>query len=334
MLSADISMELHLDDLPNIKEDLLTVGVIHAHDVHALCNDVAAMIFPSAITPPTEETISAMTRKLVAVVSDIEAQLLDCDRTSELSRSWSLLAESGFLRERDLIDFMLARVAEDRLDAKLSGSAQQLPAVLLDHADPNVAEAAQALLAANSLHRNAHGFTYQALRPELLHQLCWRLVAAMEVTSGSRNTAVVANARALLANYDEGRTAQAAARKLVHFLDNEHRTGLLDPDNTGIHLYVAYLASVLDIDQDHVLHLIDSGSAAPLGVMLRGADNDAEQAMAAIYRFKGFSLTPRDVGLFEQGFERLEPEVARSAISGWASARAKYLIFPQGATNA
>ena len=62
-------MELHLDKLPDSKQDLLTVGATHARDVHALCNDVAAMIFPSAVTPPTEATISAVTVKLVALVS-------------------------------------------------------------------------------------------------------------------------------------------------------------------------------------------------------------------------------------------------------------------------
>lgn len=323
-------MGQHLADLPSNKEDLLTVGAIHASDVQTRCVDLAAMIFPSAINPPTEACISAVTIKLVNVVSDIEAALLKNTKSvvSDLPSTWSLLAKSGFLREHDLIDFMLARVAEDRLDAKLTGPNHQLPAELLAHSNAGIAKAAQRLLAADSLNRRSPGTSYHALRPELLHQLCWRLVAAIEVERGSRNDEVIASAQTLLAEYDEGLTAQVAARKLLHFLDGGRDADLSHPDKAGLQLYVAQLANVLGIDQDHVVLLMDSTSAAPFSIMLRGAGNDAHQAMAAIYRFNGFSLTPRDVGLFEDGFERLDPQEARSTVSKWASARAKYLIFP------
>ncbi len=335
MLRADISMELHLDQSPNNKEDLLTVGAMNARDVHALCNDVAAMIFPSAFNPPTEAMISAVTGKLIMVVSDIEAKLhgRDAVTPSGLPGTWPLLAQSGFLREPDLIDFMLARVAEDSLETKIIGAVQQLPSLLLDHADPNVADASQALLAADSLHRRARGYSYQALRPELLHQLCWRVVAAIEVGNGARDAAVVDRARALLLEYDEGRTAQTAARKLAHFLGEEQRADLLDPNNAGLQLYVAFLANALEIDQDHVLHLINISSSAPLSIMLRAVGNDAEQAMAIIYMFKGFSLTPRDIALFERGFEHLGQDVAKAEVRNWAYARVQYLMFPQGSNS-
>lgn len=323
-------MELHLDKLPDSKQDLLTVGATHARDVHALCNDVAAMIFPSAVTPPTEATISAVTVKLVALVSDIEAVLRGRTEVFPpgLPGTWQLLAQSGFLRERDLIDYILARVAEDRIHAKIPSSLENLPAQLLDHADPNVAEAAQALLAADSLHRRSKGLSYKAMCPELLHQLCWRLVAAIEVADGTRDVSVVANARALLMDYDEAETAQVAAGKMVHFLGVERDADLADPEKAGLQLFIAYLANRLGMDQDHVLHLIDSRSAAPLAIMLRAAGSDAPQAMAIIYLFNGFSLTPRDIGLFEQGFDRLEMDTAKVEIIRWSNERAQYLMFP------
>lgn len=329
MLLAVISMEPHLDELPDSKQDLMTVGAIHARDVHALCNDVATVIFPSAITPPTEATISAVTGKLVALVSDIEMVLRARSEVPvpTLPGIWQILARAGFLREPDLIDYMLARVAEDRLEARLSGKSPKLTAQLLDHADPNVAESTQALLAADSLHRRAKGLSHKALRPEILHQLCWRLVAAIEVADGARDASVVANARSLLADYDEGATAQVAARKLVHFLGKEQHTDLSDPETAGLQLYVAYLASRLEVDQDHVLHLIVSGSAAPLAIMLRAAGNDPAHAMAVIYLFNGFSLTPRDIGLFEQGYERLDPQSATAEIIRWSNERSQYLMF-------
>lgn len=330
MLSAVTSMEAHLDNLPRIKEDLLSVGAGHASDVQSLCNDVAAMIFPSAITPPTEATISAVTRKLVTLVTDIESQLIGRDpQVSGVSpRTWPLLSQSGFLRQSDLIDFMLARVAEDRLEGKIASSTQQLPAQLLNHSDPNVADAAQSLLAADSMYRRARGRSYQALPPELLHQLCWRLVAAIEIDNGKRDVAVIANAKALLSGYDEARTAQASALKLSHFLGNERRDELLDPNIAGMHLFVAHIANTLEIDQDHVLQLIDIGSSAPSLIILRAVDLDPERAMALVHLFKGLSLTPRDIGLFENGFAQLEQCAAKTEVSRWAYARSQFLTFP------
>jgi hypothetical protein len=329
MLSAVISMELHLDELPKAREDLLTAGAMHARDVHALCGDVAAMVFPSAITPPTEATISAVTGKLVAVVSDIEVKLHGNDRSGSggFPSTWRLLAQSVFLREADLIDFMLARVAEDRLEAKIPASAVQLPVQLLDNADPTLADAAQALLAADSLHRRVRGFTYQALRAELLHQLCWRVVAAIEVELGERDHQVVANARRLLADYDEGQTAQAAAHKLTHFMGDSWDAQLRDPNIAGLQLYVAHFANKLAIDQDQVLQLIELAASAPLAIMLRAVGYDAEQAMAVIYQFKGFGLTPRDIALFEYGFDRLDQNTAHAEVGRWAYERSKYLSF-------
>lgn len=330
MLFAVISMESHLKDFAGSKEDLLSVGAIHASDVQSLCNDVAAMIFPSAITPPTEQTISAVTRKLLVLVTDIEMRLIGrgAPVSSGNPRSWPLLAQSGFLRQPDLIDFVLARAAEDRLESKLASSTQQLPAQLLNHSDANIAEAAQSFLAADSLYRRGRGYSYQALPPELLHQLCWRLVAAIEVDNGKRDAAVIANARTLLSDYDEGRTAQAAALKLSHFLGNERKNELLDPNIAGLHLFVAHIANALEIDQDHVLHLIDIGASAPFVIILRAIGLDAESAIGLIYLFKGFSLTPRDIGLFERGFVQLEQDVAKIEVCRWADARRQFLMFP------
>ncbi len=329
MLPAVISMESRLEKLPDSNNDLLIVGAAHARDVQALCADVAVMIFPSALTPPTEAEVSAVTIKLVALVSGIETILRGQPENTplELPRSWPLLAQSGFLREPDLIDYMLARVAEDRLEAKLASVKDQLPARLLDHADPHVADAAQALLAADSLHRRATGFSHRALRPELLHQLCWRLVASIEVADGTRDARVVENARALLADYDEAATAQVAAGKMVHFIQQEFSADLSDPETAGLQLYAAHLAARAGVDHDYVLHLMGRGSVAPFAVLLRAVGNEAAQAMAVLYLFNGFTLTPRDIGLFEAGFDQLDVATANAEVVRWSNARNQYLMF-------
>lgn len=330
MCYAVINREVSVSVLGSSNADLLTVGAAYARDVHALCNDVAAMTFPTAISSPTDELISAVKAKLVAVVFDVEDRLhKGAARTvTGLPATWPLLAQSGFLREPDLIDFMLARVAEDRLSSKIE-STPPFVAKLLDHADIGVAEAAQALLAAESLHRHVRGMSYKALRPELLHQLCWRVVAAFEVAGGARDANILENARSLLAEYDESQTVQPASRKLAHFLGAEGVTDLLDPEKSGLHLYAALLASNLDIDHDQVLCLMDSSSIAPLSVMLCAVGNSFDQALATIYMLKGFSLTPNDVAMFNSGFPSLKQELAAEEIRRWAVNRAQFLMSQQ-----
>ena len=319
-----------MTDLSSISTDLLTVGAQHARDANALCNDVAAIAFPSAIAPTTDELISAVRAKLRAVIFDIEDRLQA--RAHSLSvglpATWFLLAHSGFLREPDLIDFMLARVAEDRLSAKID-STPRFIAELLDHAEVGVADAAQALLAADSLHRHERGMSYKALRPELLHQLCWRVVAAFEVSAGIRDAQMVDNARSLLSEYDEAQTLQPASRKLAHFLNDERISELLDPETAGLHLYVAVLASRLEIDHDQVLRLMESSSIAPLAVMLRAVGHTLDQALATIYLLKEFSLTSHDLAMLDSGFPALDQASAAEEIRRWALGRTQFLMSQQ-----
>ncbi|MBL0925038.1 MAG: hypothetical protein IBJ12_11310 [Sphingomonadaceae bacterium] len=178
-------------------DNLIQVGATYARDIHALCSDVSAIVFQSAIVPVTEAMTTAVSSKLRHLVSDIEMQLCS-PKCSDGPKSWDMLAQSGFLREADLIDFMLARVAEDRLCAVLGGKTPPLSHELIDHPDGNVADAAQLLLAAASLHRQGVGHSYLDLPPELLHKLCWRVVAALEVIGGERQPAAIAAARHII----------------------------------------------------------------------------------------------------------------------------------------
>ena len=307
---------------------LLKVAADHARDIHALCTDVAAVIFPSAIVPPTEATINAVSAKLLQIVSDIEAALSRRD-AGRLPLTWPTLARSGFLREPDLIDFILARVAEDRLEAKIDGAYGRLPTLLLDHADGNIADAAQALLAAESLHRHSLGNAHLTLTPELLHKLCWRVAAALEVVHGKRQPEVVAAVRAVIAGYSEASRAQAAAGKIVHFSSEPDRLAFFKPAIAGVNLHIAAMSAALDLDQDHVLRLIDAGSCAPYAIMLAAADIPKFEAIEAIYLFRKEALTPREAGIIDTGYESLNRSDALIEIGNWASARTNFLAFGQ-----
>jgi hypothetical protein len=313
-----------LDGLLGPQDYLLSIACTHARDVDALCQDAASIIFPSAVHTPSEATISAVSVKLLQIVRDIEARL---QGAALEPITGPLLARSGFLRETDIVDFALARVAEDNLMARLGGGVSQLAVELLDHADKSVREAAQSLLAADSLQLRSQGRSFLALPPELLYKICWRIVAALEVLSGSRSDQIINNARTLIASYDEARTAPASARKIVHFLREEECASLSNPHHAGIHLFVAQLSANLNIGHDHILRLIDFESAFPMMVMLAAANLPKDAALRAIIDLRVQILSPREAALFEAEYMHFSPEMARQQLNDWSSARSLFLSF-------
>lgn len=321
-------MGIPLDYGVDQNDQLLKVAADHARDIHALCADVAAVIFPSAMVPPSEATIAAVSAKLRQLISDIETAILPGEAVQP-PLTWVTLARSGFLREPDLIDFILARVSEERLEAALGDQNIVLPTTLLDHSNGEIAEAAQTLLAAESLHRHAASNSHQSMPPELLHKLSWRIAAAHEVIHGARQPELIAAVRVLISQYSESNRAQAAARKIVHFSDEAERLLMLNPAIAGVHLHVATLSTLLELDQDHVVRLIDAGSSAPYAIILAAAGVAKSEAIDAIYLFRGAVLTPREAGIFDVGYPAMEQHEALAEIAKWASARTNYLAFGQ-----
>lgn len=313
-----------MDGLLGPQEDLLSIASVHARDVDALCLDVAAIIFPSAVHTPSEATISAVSVKLLQIVRDIEAKL---QGTSSESITGSLLARSGFLREPDLVDFALARVAEDNLIARLGGGFSEFAVDLLDSENKSVAEAAQTLLAADSLQLRSQGQSYLTLPPELLYKVCWRIVAALEVLSGSRSELVISNARSLLSSYHEAHTAPASARKIVHFIGDAARYEMSNPHHAGIHLFAAQLSADLNIGHDHILRMIDFESAFPMMVLLAADGVPRDDALQIIIDLRGNILTAREAALFETEYAQITPDMARDLLNQWSSARMSVLSF-------
>ena len=305
-------------------EDLLSVATAHARDADALCLDVAAVIFPSATHSPSEETISAVSVKLLQIIRDIEVKLAGDTRDP---KTWPLLVRSGFLRETALVDFAMARVAEDRLDARLGNGQPAFVTGLLDHRDVNVAQAAQILLAADSLHLRAQGRTYMNLPPELLHKSCWRVVAALEVSLGERSEEIIQAAHALIALYDEARTAPAAARKIVHFLSDELGDDLLNPRTCGVHLFVAQLSADLNLEHDHILRIMDFESAFAFMVMLAAMDIPKSDALRILVDLRSQMLTPREAALFENAYVQIGVQTALEVVASWSASRLSLLTF-------
>jgi hypothetical protein len=319
---------LPVDRLIAKNDDLLSVAAVHASDINAVSADVAATIFPGSLFPPSDAVISAVSTKLTKIVRDLEAKLLGVEAHSGmLPVTWNMLSQSGFLRESDLVDFVLARVSEDRLDGKIGSIGTAFIAGLLDHSDIHVVESARVLLATDSLHRRSGGGSYLMLPPELLHKLSWRVVAALEVLEKQRSPEYIVAARQILGSYDEAQTAPAVARKIVHFLGKDEHGKLLAPEICGIHLFVAKIASEVNLDHDHVLRLIDCSSSAPLTVLLSVAGLSRDEIGARLVDLRGQTLTPREAALFDSGFAKIDRDSAITQIASWSVARAKYLAF-------
>lgn len=324
-----------MDASPKHDRALIAAASAHARDAQDYAQDISAILFPRSIVSPSEEMVSALRTKMLALVSGIEAALTGqtVQPTGQLPQSWPMLSRSGFLGEADLVDFMLARVAEDRIEKCLATGEYETPASLLvalaGSEDAQIADAAKSLLAADSLHRHARGHSHHGLKPEILHRLCWRVVAALEVASGVREASAVENARVLLDQYDEAKTAEASARRLMHLL-GPAGGNFLAVEQAGLHLFIASMASTLGMEPDHILRLIDGASAAPLTMMLRARGVSPDAALALIYQMKGFSLTPQDIHLFENGYSLLDRDEALAEIRQWSSERAHAMLKPEG----
>ena len=322
--SADNNTGLALNISLGHNDDLLSVATAHARDADALCLDVAAIIFPSATLSPSEATISAVSVKLLQIIRDIEVRIAGETRDP---RTWPLLVRSGFLRETALVDYAMARVAEDRLDVRLGTGQRIFVNELLDHPEAGVAEAAQILLAADSLHLRAQGQTYLNLPPELLHKSCWRVVAALEVSQGERSDEVINAAHDLIALYDEASTAPAAARKIIHFLGEDMRGDLLDAQKCGVHLFVAQLSAELNLEHDHILRIIDFESALSFMIMLAAMGLPKSDALRTLINLRGDLLSPREAAIFETSYAGIAPQAALETVASWSASRLSLLTF-------
>jgi hypothetical protein len=305
-------------------EDLLSIATAHARDVDALCLDTAAIIFPSATLSPSEAMISAVSVKLLQLVRDIEVKLAGNAREP---KTWPLLVRSGFLRETALVEFAMARVAEDKINDRLGQGQPAFVTGLLDHPVRNVADAAQILLAADSLHLRAGGRTFLNLPPELLYKSCWRVVAALEVSQGERSEDVIKAAHALIALYDEASTAPAAARKIVHFLKDELRNDLLNPATCGVHLFVAQLSAELNLEHDHILRIIDFESAVAFMILLASMGIAKAAALRILLDVRCQMLTAREAAIFEANYERISRQDALNTVASWSASRLSLLTF-------
>ncbi len=309
-------------------DSLIGLADSYARDNQLLCNDVCRMILPEASRIPSESLLSGVTRKLLQIVSEIERELTG--EKQETPTSWPWLSRSGLLREAGLVNFLMACEAEEMIEDRISRGADtalggQIAARLIGDEHDGIAEAAQSILAHASLRRRKAAMSIHDMPPEMLHQLCWRIVAALQMEQGAENKHIRDNAHTLLGSFDESRSARGAARKLLHFTRARGEDGLEDIGYAGCGLFIALLAQESGLTEDFILNLVHGASASVLAVIQRSAGISAENAMRNLAIFSGFEMTPIDITLFDSDYEQITDETVQSVIASWGEQNERYL---------
>ncbi len=288
-----------------------------AATLRLFANDVACQLFPYTSVVPSEELLATVRLALYRLVSGIEIALGTL-QAGEAPRSWDLLCRSGLLREADLIDYCLARIAEDRIRSRIDSSGsimvQQLPARLLHNADPLLAETARSLLAAESqLRRNDPESLCAQMPPELLHLMAWRVVAALKIepaASGEAGRTTESACAKMLSGRREASSLQASASKLVYFLPDELRGELNAPASAGLSMFVAAIAMRTGLTPDIVYRLIDDERPEAFLIMMRASGFDFDAALALAEYLRGVRPSETSHSSFLADYQALPHEEA------------------------
>lgn len=283
-----------------------------------LCDDLAQLLFPRVQHTPSEAMQASVRLVLQMLVRGIESGL-GVEQNDAVPRSWDILCRSGLLREPALLEFALARIAEEHISRRVNEGRpdifRQIAVEMLDSKDSSLAQSARNLLVAeNSLELHTPERLIDQMPAELLHLLLWRVVAVFQSASAGDARAYVDAGNILLSRHDESRTLNAAAAKLVYFLPDDKRAKLADPVLAGLSLYASGLAQEFRISHDRVLRFIDEDSVAPFLVLLRARDCDAATAMSIVQYLRGPRADDYRLPELLEQFAVLKTEEARSAI--------------------
>jgi uncharacterized protein (DUF2336 family) len=209
-----------------------------------------------------------------------------------------ILERSAGLPDADLIGALLRRAEEHRLH-KSAAAESALLIELAGDGDEEIAGEAMALLIAQGGRLDRFQEPVMArteLGAELQHRIVWAVAAALrqyltaeqDVDPAAADRAIAASAGGLLAAYDEGRTVDAMAARLVQRL---HRAGRLDDvcvartlAEGGLPLFLAALAVRSGLASDAVWEIVSEPAGRGPALLLRAAGIGRGHAAAILLR--------------------------------------------------
>lgn len=246
------------------------------------------------------------------------------------------LSRAGLLRDRQLMDELIAQVRCDMIGTALPALAIEpdRPSLLVRLAEVDdgvVAAAARALLSAEARHRDmlAHGGAVAGILPgERHHQLVWWVAASIRegqiAASGEDATvdcAIVEAAQRSLAAHDEGQRSEALAVRLAAAIDarpNEIGELLIEAlGDRRLILFAALLGRAVDLDFEGARAILLEPEGDRLWLALRAAALD-RATIARIALALAEADPRRDIEAFADDLDAIAAvpmEAARSALA-------------------
>ncbi|WP_267381006.1 MULTISPECIES: DUF2336 domain-containing protein [unclassified Sphingomonas] len=239
------------------------------------------------------------------------------------------LTRAGLLRDRALMDELIARVRQDLLGDALPSAVggpdeASLLVRLIEGPDTIVAATASALLAAQSRRRSANiGGTVapNELPAELHHRLVWWVAAALRSDDdGAVDHALAEAAQRSLGAHDEGERVEAVAMRLAAAIDAApEELAMLLTDSLGDRqpaLFAALLGHALGYDYDAVRALMIEPEGERLWLALRAVACGRE-TLARVALALSEADPRRDIEAFADALDDIaavDPHVARMAL--------------------
>jgi len=233
-----------------------------------------------------EASVSAIERDVSEAAARLLASRGDGSAAKAIATGnasvFARLIDSGLLRDRALMDEVVAQARIDLIDEALvtnraPGVTTGLLARLRDHDDPMVRDAAIDYLLADSRRRAPVEGRGAELPAELHHQLVWWVAAALRERLGgvsvSADRALVDAAMQRIAHFDGAAGTIVAAHRLAAAIDAdvERLPGLLIEALTEGRalLFAAFLAHALGIEMDEARALALEPDGERLWIALR-----------------------------------------------------------------
>lgn len=286
---------------------------------------ISAMV-EASVAAIEHDVGSAAARLLAARGDGTAAKALAAGNAGVLAR----LVDSGLLRDRALMDEIVAQARVDLIDEALitnraPGVTTGLLARLRDHADPMVRDAAIDYLLADSRRRAPIEERRAELPAELHHQLVWWVAAALRErlggVSATADRALVDAAMQRIAHFDGAAGTIVAAHRLATAIDAdvERLPGLLIEALTEgrLTLFAAFLAHALGIEMDEARALALEPDGERLWIALRALGMDRD-VLARVGWALGEADRSRDVEALPEAIDAaagVQPEQAGAVIA-------------------
>ncbi|WP_417621558.1 hypothetical protein [Parasphingorhabdus sp.] len=320
------------------RNDIISYASATADRASYVAGDFAQALFPRTNVVFNDRMLSSARQYLHRVVDQIEKRIC-LIATEELGvtdeklltighggdgPSFSLLEDSGLLKTDEIVHHLFVKTQQNELAARLLQkiSQEDLESTLtchLDHEDPIVAEAAMALLVAQS---NATGATGEIaasladLPAEIAYAFAWPVTAALTRLADFSGTQLRQATERLLASHDESAGVARKADRLAQLLMQSmtDKDSIPHPMRDGLSLFVARLARKSGLTGDQIIAFTAEPNMARLVVVMRAADFPAQEALSIFAALDGGSeiLTAATYNEADQGR-------AKALVSHWAT---------------